>query len=184
MKRIIALAAILMTLSSVAGRAQDKLPAAPPQHGARHRLLDKLYLTDQQKQEIGKLRATFEKKMIDQRAKVQALRVDLKQAIQSEAPDQSGIKKILGSISSIQEEQKLALVDHLFDVRKVLTPEQQKTFREEFMKIGMDGRGPGRGFMRGRGQGGMRGHHPEMGFDPEDGPNGDMGELMQPEVEE
>ncbi len=120
--------------------------AGPP---ARRQMMERLNLTDQQKQDVGKLRAEFQKTMIAQRAKVQSLRVDLRTEIAAENPDRAAIEKTTQAISGIQAQMKMDLINHLFSVRALLTPEQQKTWKNELMQIG--------GRMRQMGRGGMMG---------------------------
>ncbi len=133
-------------------------------------LMGKLNLTDSQKDQISKLRYQFQKQQIQTRAKIADARLDLRQLLHSDSPDRSAVEKAVRAITDLQGQQKLNLVDHLFAVRAILTPEQQKTFKE-FMGPGAFGRESMgmRGWMRG----GM--HNPQ---------GGRMGTLQNPMPEE
>ncbi len=121
----------------------------------RERMMEELNLTDQQKLDIAKLRATFEKKMIAQRAKVQSLRVDLRTEVMADNPGRSAIEKTTQAISELQAQGKMDLIDHLFSVRALLTPDQQKHMKRQLGRLvdefqGMKGKhgGWGAGMMR------------------------------------
>lgn len=105
--------------------------------GGHARMMQKLNLTDQQKEQLEKLHAAFQKKEINTQAKIRSLRVDLRQAAMAESPDRSAIEKTVGGISDLQRQSKMDLIDHLFSVRALLTPEQQKLWKSEMMNIGM-----------------------------------------------
>jgi len=111
------------------------------------------------------VRASFEKKMIETQAKIRLVRVDLRELAGAEKPDRAAIEKKLGEISDLQLKEKLALVDHLFQAKGILTPEQQKKFREH-----MAGRLLNEGGMPGGRRGGMMPHrgmkHHEMMNEP------------------
>lgn len=156
--------------------------------------LDNLNLTDKQKDEMQKLRSTFEKKNIAERAKIDALRVDLREAVMTENPDKGTIEKLVQNIADLEAQQKLARIEHLFEVRAILTPEQQKQFKLDLRELGGPGGRPGPGGMEGRsarghrqGMGPQGGQFPPMGqadapMGPEygPGPQGDHAELMPP----
>lgn len=151
---VVVLALLLGGATAIAqpgpGQAAHK-PAGP---AMRHQLMERLNLTDQQKEQIAKLRADFQKKMIAQRAKVQSLRVDMRTEIGSDDPDRATIEKISRNINDVQGQMKLDRIDHLFAVKAVLTPEQQKTFKNEMMQLGgRAGSRVGRHLMGGMGNG-------------------------------
>lgn len=105
--------------------------------GGHARMMQKLNLTDQQKDQLEKLHAAFQKKEINTQAKIRSLRVDLRQAAMAENPDRGAIEKIVSGISDVQRQSKMDLIDHLFSVRALLTPEQQKLWKMEMMSVGM-----------------------------------------------
>lgn len=140
------LAALLMV--ALTGTLSDVL-AQPGKHwkpeGERFRegrkaLAEKLDLTESQQSQFQKLRLEHEKKMLQGRNKVQEARLDLKALYLAEKPDRSAIEKTLKSISDLQHQQKMAMVDHWFMVHSMLTPEQQKIWKNH---AGMMGQGFG-----------------------------------------
>ena len=162
-RMLLVLAGIGLSLSLAAAQPE---PAPAPQAGPpgpglgkMHRqMMAKLNLTDQQKTQVEKLRADFEKKSIDTQAKIRTLQVDLRTAALADNPDKGAIQKIVGSISDLQNRQKMELIDHLFAVRSVLTPEQQKVWKSELMQIGAGMREGGPMRMR---QGAKMQRHPD-----------------------
>ena len=111
-------------------------------------MMQKLNLTEAQQTQVNKLRVDFQKKQIQSQAKIRLARLDLSQLLQADKPDRGAIEKGIRDVSSIETEAKLARLDHMLAVRALLTPEQQKIWKEEMM----DRRGSMRGFGRhGRG---------------------------------
>ena len=143
---------------TVVGFAQPAERPKPMQHmrsEMRENLKAKLNLTDDQEKELQKLRFDLEKKQTLVHAKIQTERIDLKEQILADNPDRSAIEKSLKTISDLQYQLKLNIVDHAFAAKKILTPEQQKIWKKEFgnMLDGMPGRhmgpmGHGREMMR------------------------------------
>jgi Spy/CpxP family protein refolding chaperone len=91
---------------------------------------DKLELTDQQKPEFDKLRTEHLKKMIDQRAKVAVAEVDLRALFRAETPQKAAIEKKVKEIADLKTQAAVSRVDHWFAVQKILTPEQQKVWKQ------------------------------------------------------
>lgn len=133
---VVVLALLLGGAAAIAQPGPGPAARRPAGPAMRHQLMERLNLTDQQKDQIAKLRADFQKKMIAQRAKVQSLRVDMRTEIGSDNPDRATIEKISRNINDVQGQMKLDRIDHLFAVKAVLTPEQQKTFKDEMMQLG------------------------------------------------
>jgi Spy/CpxP family protein refolding chaperone len=96
-----------------------------PAHGHDRWGMDMLKLTDQQKTDLRALRSDLQKSM------VKLTRIDLREMVAVEKPDRPAIEKKVKDISALQTTAKLALVDHLFKVNAMLTPEQQKIFKQE-----------------------------------------------------
>jgi Spy/CpxP family protein refolding chaperone len=81
----------------------------------------------------------MQKAMIENRAKIQEARVDLKGLFKADNPDRAAIEKKMSEINDLQFKGKLAFVGHLFGVRDLLTPEQQKIWKEHMADEGMSG---------------------------------------------
>jgi Spy/CpxP family protein refolding chaperone len=110
------------------------------------RMIDRLKLTDDQQKQFDKIHGDFQKKQIALRSKIQTMRVDLREMLRADQPDQAAIKSQIGEISKVQTDMKLNHVDLWFAVNKILTTDQQKIWKEM----------PRRGQMRGRGMFGPR----------------------------
>jgi Spy/CpxP family protein refolding chaperone len=162
MKRILGVLVLTLAFGAAGVMAQPEPAPRAPMHPQMHwQMMAKLKLTDQQKQEMAKLRDEFQKKMIAQRARIQSLRVDLRSEIAADTPDRAAIEKTTKGISDLQAQEKMDLIDHLFAVRSMLTPDQQKIFKQEMMDRMSEMRGQMRGrmmeWMGRRGPGTMHG---------------------------
>jgi Spy/CpxP family protein refolding chaperone len=170
-------AAILLALALTAGaglaqpsnnkamRHGDQAPMGGPMA-----MMQKLNLTEQQQAQIRKLHVDFQKKQIQNQAKIKLARLDLSQMLQADKPDRPAIEKIIRDISSLETDTKLARVDQMLAIRNVLTPDQLKTWKEQRMNR--------RGMMRGR-MGMLQGQEmgmPDMAAMPDlmDGPERPM----------
>jgi Spy/CpxP family protein refolding chaperone len=126
-------------------------PGRPgPGRGQGLAFMKDLNLSAKQMDDLRALRASFEKKTVETQSQIRVLRIDIRELAGAENPDRSAIEKKLRDISDLQLKEKLALVDHLFQARALLTPEQQKLFREHMIGRLLDG-----GWMGGKGM--MRG---------------------------
>lgn len=94
------------------------------------RLMERLNLSDEQKNQIEKLRTDFQKQQIGQRAKVQTAAVELRQLLRAENPDKAAIEKKINEMAQLRAQLQISRVHQMLNVRKVLTPEQQKMVRE------------------------------------------------------
>lgn len=115
--------------------------------------LDKLELTDQQKPEYQKLQTEHMKKMIDQRAKVAVAEVDLRALFRADAPQKAAIEKKVKEIADLKTQTAVTRLDHWFAVQKLLTPEQQKVWKNALGQMSSEhkGRQGHPGMMQGRG---------------------------------
>jgi Spy/CpxP family protein refolding chaperone len=99
----------------------------------------KLDLTQEQRHQIRKMRSDMQKNQIALRAKIQTAtkiqtaRIEMRDLFQEEKPDQSRIDSKISDISRLQNEVKLAHIAMWFNVNKLLTPEQQKIWKERPM---------------------------------------------------
>jgi Spy/CpxP family protein refolding chaperone len=131
--------------------AVSTAPAQPgPGPGAMRRqgnpekmMMGALNLTGQQKTDVQKLHADMERSMVKVQSAVRLARIDLRQLLDAEKLDRNAIEKKVREVSNLQQEAKTALIDHLFAVYAMLTPEQQKTFKEHMARRLEDGPGPG-----------------------------------------
>jgi Spy/CpxP family protein refolding chaperone len=126
-----------------------------PMRGIRE--MQKLDLTDDQRKQVDKLHSDLQKKQIALRAKIQAIRIDVRDAFREAKPDRGKIESKVNDITKAQGELKTNHLAFWFDVNKILTAEQQKVWREAPMMM-CRGRGDRlRGEWPGRLMGGGRG---------------------------
>ncbi|MBI5472182.1 MAG: periplasmic heavy metal sensor [Ignavibacteriae bacterium] len=135
MKRTLVALMLTMAITFTAmaqpgGRArQHKVPP----HAA---IMKDLNLTDAQETQVQKLQINLQKKQTDLRAKVQNLYLDTKEQFLADKVDRAAIEKNVKAISDIQEQMKLAMLNHWFDVNALLTPEQQKIWKNHALRLG------------------------------------------------
>lgn len=106
------------------------LIAQPDEAKAFHKYIGKLNLTEEQKKDVDKIRTDMEKQVIAQNAKLATARVDLHQLFKADNPDRSAIEKKLNDIASLGVQLHLIKIDAWFSINKLLTPEQQKTWKK------------------------------------------------------
>ena len=154
-----------------------------PQRGERERtrqrlepLAERLNLSDEQKTQMHQIRIAHQKQQVQREAKVKLARIELKELMAADDPNRSAIEKKTKEISDLQYQAKLEMIDHLFKVRSILTPEQREIFKGHMLRGGRGGRGP---------RPGMRGCWGGCYIDPEPVPDlGFMDEELVPEDEE
>ncbi|MEW6511544.1 MAG: Spy/CpxP family protein refolding chaperone [Bacteroidota bacterium] len=163
-----ALAVIMMAALTMAAAQPDPDPRPMPgRHNPEAMMFERLNLTDQQKSDVRKLHADMERAAVKTQASIRLARIDLRQLLGADKLDRTAIEKKVKEISGLQQEVKSALIDHLFAVYALLTPEQQKIFKEHMAQKLDDGmmgprmgqrmrggaKGPGMGPGHGMGQG-------------------------------
>ncbi len=97
-------------------------------------MMEKLNLTEDQKKKMEKMHFDMQKKQIDGKAKVKTAEIELKELFNADKPDKSAIEKKIKEISDLKGKMRTNHVDHWFDVNSILTPEQQKTWKEKLDK--------------------------------------------------
>lgn len=128
----------------------------------RRNIAEELELTDAQKEQFQKIRLQAHKQRIEQRAKMQLARLELRELVQAANPDQKLIDAKITDISKLQETILRHRIATHMEMQKVLTPEQRKKAQELWPFHGLrdfdefEGR-PGRGMHRGMRMQGMRG---------------------------
>jgi periplasmic protein CpxP/Spy len=155
MKSLAFVLAVALTASTAlaqqAGQPMNRGANAP--RGGPMAMMQKLNLTDDQQAQIRKLHVDFQKKEIQNQAKVRLARLDLSQMMQVDKPDRSALEKAIRDISATETDTKIARMDEMLAIRNVLTPDQQKMWKQQMMNR--------RGMMRGR-TGMMRRQGPGM----------------------
>jgi Spy/CpxP family protein refolding chaperone len=114
-------------------------------------------MTAEQLEKMDALRTAQLKEMLPLRTDLQVKEIELEALWRADEPDAKKIVAKVKEIGDIREKMEVARINHRFEMRKVLTPEQRKAMK----KMGM-----GPGMMRGKMGRGMRGMRGRMGGCP------------------
>ena len=95
-----------------------------------HKFMGKLNLTDEQKKDVEKIHFDAEKQTIAQKAKEETARVELQQLLKADAPDKSAIEKKISDIADLTVQMHMIKIDSWFAINKLLTSDQQKTWKK------------------------------------------------------
>ncbi len=93
-------------------------------------VVKRLDLKDDQLAKFKKYRSQLRRDQIELRAKIQTLRVELRDLFDADKPDKITIESKISEITKLQGEEKLKMVTFWFDVNAMLTPEQQKVWKK------------------------------------------------------
>jgi len=96
---------------------------------SRGRTLEQLNLSDSQKKDVEKLNTDFAKQRVEQQAKIKLAAIDLHSLMKVDSPDKAAIEKKIGEISDLQAQNRILGVEHWFSVNKLLSPDQQKSWK-------------------------------------------------------
>ncbi len=121
---------LLVGSSMVAAQPRDRMRGPRDRGGMRERMAEELNLTDQQKDQMKKLRLDFERNQTEIHAKIKMARLDLKELFLEEKLDRTAIEKRIKAVSDLQHQAKLSHIGHWFTVNEILTPEQQNIWKE------------------------------------------------------
>jgi Spy/CpxP family protein refolding chaperone len=105
-------------------------------------------MTPEQLEKIDILRAAHLKEMSPLRTDLQLKEIELEALWRADEPDAKKIIAKVKEIGGVREKMEIARINHQFDMRKLMTPEQRKAMKKMGMGRGMMGKGMGRG-MRG-----------------------------------
>jgi len=125
----------LVSMFAIAQQGPGGGPGKGPA-GMHQAIVQKLNLTDQQQTQMRKLRVELEKKNIQTVSKIRLAQIDLKELMLADKPDRTTMEKRLKEITDLQHQMKLDRLDHMFAVNTLLTPEQQKIWRQEMNRPG------------------------------------------------
>lgn len=124
---------IVFAVSSNFGQTPE--PPRPP-NDMHQRIFKKLNLTEAQETQMKKLRIELMKKQTQLHSKIQTLRLDNKGQFLADKVDRNAIEKNIKAITGLQEQLKLNMVDQWFAVNSILTPDQQKVWKNAAMEMG------------------------------------------------
>lgn len=113
-------------------------------------------MTPAQLEKMDALRTAQIKAMAPLHADLKVKEIELQALWRADEPDAKQIIAKVKEIGAIQEKIQIAQINHRFEMRKLMTPEQRKAMKKMGMGRGMMGKGMGRG-MRGMKRGRMGG---------------------------
>jgi len=113
-------------------------------------------MTPEQLDKVDALRTAHLKEMLPLHTDLQVKEIELDALWRADEPDAKKIIAKVKEIGGIREKMEIARINHQFDMRKLMTPEQRKAMKKMGMRPGMKGKGMGRG-MRGMMRGQMGG---------------------------
>lgn len=121
---LIALGCFLLSASAFAADNDAKQAQARMRPGKN--FLASLNLTDAQKKDMAKLRSDMEKKGVELRAKAATSKIELRDLLMADQPDQAAIAKKVDEVAKREADVRMNRVNGWFETNKLLTPEQQK----------------------------------------------------------
>jgi Spy/CpxP family protein refolding chaperone len=136
MNRIILFLFLATSVSLAQPRMMDRHQPQGRGEG-QERLMRKLDLKEDQRTKVKAFRSQLRKDQIALRAKIQTLRVELRDLFDAGKPDKVATEAKVGEITKLQGDLKEKMVGFWFDVNSILTPEQQKIWKhvpQEFMR--------------------------------------------------
>ena len=119
-----------------------------------------LKFSDEQRDQIQTLLRNHAKDVIRLRAEIDTMMLDVSPLLEASPVDLAKVKQLFQAIAAKEVDLRLAHVTAMQDIRKLLTPEQQRQFRTMSDHIMGGGAMTGRGT---RGHGGMMGPGGMMG---------------------
>jgi Spy/CpxP family protein refolding chaperone len=115
-----------------------------------------LKLTADQQKQFEKLSSDLEKKQIATRSKIQTSRVELRDLMNEDAPDQAKVEAKEAEVTKLQGDLKTSRTTFWFDVNKMLNADQQKEWKKMLKRREARGRFSRLRGMVGRFMGGLR----------------------------
>jgi Spy/CpxP family protein refolding chaperone len=114
--------------------------AGPGGHGpwmhGRKELMSALKLTEDQQTQMQKMRIDLQKKQTALQAKIRIARLEMQELFSAANLDRAAIEKKMKEVSELQYQEKLNGLDHLFSVKAILSPEQQKIWKDHIKQAG------------------------------------------------
>ncbi len=124
MKKLGVFVAVVLAMVSTS------LYSQPGEGKGPRKFIEQLKLSEEQKKDFDKIHVDMEKQEIAQKAKNETARVELRQLFKADSPDKSAIEKKMTEIADLEVQMHMIKINSWFDVNKLLTPEQQKTWKK------------------------------------------------------
>lgn len=115
---------LLLMLLSLSAQAQPGNPDGP-----EHRMR----LTGAQRQQLREIRGRYKQLRQPNQVAIKAKRLELMQLLAQDQPDKTAVNAKVREIMELQNQYQQTLVDELFEIRAILTPEQWKNVRSRMI---------------------------------------------------
>lgn len=125
MKKILPAIVLALFCIGTAGWAAES-DQRPPKEKMTKQFLASLNLTDAQKKDMANVKVETEKRAIELRAKAETSRLELRQLLMADVPDQGAIEKKMSELVKRETDIRMNKIDGWFAANKMLTPDQQK----------------------------------------------------------
>ncbi len=118
---------VLLLLALLIGptRAQPPDGGGPPDRPMR--------LTAGQRQQLKEIRIRYKGRRQPLQTAIKAKRLELMQLLAQDQPDKGAVNAKVREIMDIQAQQQEAIVDELFEIRSILSPEQWRNVRSRMI---------------------------------------------------
>ncbi len=131
MKKLLSFIVLALFGASLTGWAADTdTQQAGRRMHAKKNFLASLNLTDAQKKDMARLKLENGKQAIELRAKAETSKLELRHLLMADAPDQAAIAKKMSEAAAREAELRMNKVDGWFAINKMLTPDQQKVWKQ------------------------------------------------------
>ncbi len=145
----------LLTSALVTGSLFLVTPVTASQHGMMHGKGGhhgmshgshgwKATLTEEQQQQVDKIKLDYKKKVLPIKAKIKQAKVDLALLVTADKPDQKAINKKIDEISKLKSEKMRAKAEKRIAVRKILNDKQRVKFDLHVLKKASKGKKGGK----------------------------------------
>jgi Spy/CpxP family protein refolding chaperone len=130
MKKLALALLVILTFTSVSYAFSWKNNRSDQPYRAYEHLSTELNLSKTQLQKIKKIIFKFEKEIIPIRSNIKMLYVNLKESFIKEKVRKDEMRNIIKSISVKKNNIQLKKIDKLFEIKKLLTPEQRAKIQD------------------------------------------------------
>lgn len=146
MKKIVTISIISLFLVGVFylafAQEKEQEQIERPLRRIEERRIEKIFkeinLTEEQKEQLSKLRLEHQKEMIKLRAELQTLQLDLKPLLEPKEPDKAKVYAQIDKINKLRNEMAKKRIDFSLKRRAILTEEQWNKIKDRKSSFGFD----------------------------------------------
>ena len=130
MKRTIAYLMCLTLLIASKATSQPGMMGRGDMEPRFMKAMEELKLTEDQQKKMQDMRFDIMKQMASHRAKVATAAIEFRELAAKDNPDKAALEKKIKEISDLRAQGQTMMLNHWFNVNKLLTPEQQKVWKK------------------------------------------------------